>query len=58
MGKNKMLLQLEEAKKKKRVTIISLIICDGELAKQYVIFKGTAGGRIEADLQEAILRYF
>jgi len=36
---------------KKRVTIISLISCAGELAKQYVIFKGTGGGRIEADLQ-------
>jgi len=36
---------------KKRVTIISLISCAGELVKQYVIFKGTAGGRIEAYLQ-------
>jgi len=36
---------------KKRVTVISLISCNGEAGKQFVIFKGSNEGRVEQSLQ-------
>jgi len=37
---------------KKRVTIMSLISCSGEVEKQFVIFKGSNEGRVEASLKD------
>jgi len=38
---------------KKRVTIISLISCSGAKQRQYIIFKGTPGARIETSIRRS-----